>query len=169
MHRHIYILFTALAALLLLGACSGNTIADEEHLLDGDRWNRFTPEHFDIAVGNIENYYNIDLTAAIDTTRFRYGELPVMLILRSPGGEERQFYGAVVFKGKSSEGDQAYRWRGEMKDGYRVATGRIRSYFSFNHKGAHTLDVSQATSQYDLEGVHSIALTVTKAKVDYDF
>ncbi|MBQ8703040.1 MAG: hypothetical protein IJ524_01535 [Bacteroidales bacterium] len=169
MHRHTHILFTALAALLLLGACGKNTIAEEEHLLAGDQWNRFTPEHFDIAVGNIENYYNIDLTAAIDTSRFRYSELPVMLILKSPGGEERQFYGAIVFKGKSEDAGHPVRWRGEMVDGYRVATGRIRSYFSFNHKGVHTLDVSQATSQYDLEGVHSIALTVSKAKVDYDF
>ena len=144
MKRHPYYLLPL--TLLLLVACSGKDIADTEHLMKGDRWNRFTPELFDFNVSNIDNYYNIDLTAAIDTSLFRYSELPVMLILKSPGGEERQFYGAIVFKDKD-------RWRGEMADGYRVATGRIRSYFSFNHKGSHTLDVSQTTSQYDLEGV----------------
>ena len=150
-----------ICSLLLFAACGGKTIADEQHTFDGNRWNRFTPEQFDFNVGNIENYYNIDITAAVDTSRYRYSALPVMLILKAPGGEERQFYGAVVLKDKG-------RWRGEMTDGYRTATGRIRSYFSFNAKGTHHLDVSQATSQYDLEGVHSITLTVTKAKVDYD-
>ena len=82
-------------------------------------------------------------------------------ILEAPGGEERQFYGTVLFKDND-------RWRGQIKDGYRTASGRIRSYFSFNNKGTHHLRVSQATSQYDLEGIHSLRLTVTKAPVDYD-
>ena len=147
--------------LLLLTSCHSKTVTDEEHTFDRNLWNRFTPETFDITVNNIENYYNIDLTAAVDTTVFRYGELPVMLLLKAPGGEERQFYGTVLLKDKG-------RWRGEMQDGYRVASGRIRSYFSFNAKGFHHLEVNQATSQYDLEGIHAITLSVTKAKVDYD-
>ena len=154
-------LIPCLLGLLLLVSCGRKTVINEEHTFDGNIWNRFTPEEFKLSVDNIENYYHIDLTAAVDTTVYRYSELPVMFILKAPGGEERQFYGAVVLKEKG-------RWRGEMTDGYRTASGRIRSYFSFNSKGTHTVDVSHATSQYDLEGVHSITLSVTKAKVDYD-
>lgn len=150
-----------ICTLLLMASCGSKTVITEQHTFDGNRWNRFTPEEFNFSVNNIDNYYHIDLTAAVDTSVYRYSELPVMFILKAPGGEERQFYGAVVLKDKG-------RWRGEMTDGCRTATGRIRSYFSFNSKGRHSLSVSHATSQYDLEGVHSITLTVTKAKVDYD-
>lgn len=138
-----------IALAFLFAACGGKTVIDEEHEL-GATWNRFTPEVFDLTVSNTENYYNIDLSATVDTARYRYSELPVMVILKSPGGEERQFYGAVVLGGKDH------------------ATSRLRNYFSFNSKGQHHMEISQVTSQYDLEGVRSITLTVTKAKVDYD-
>lgn len=157
----LFLLFPLLG--LLLSSCSRGPHFDEERSFAGDAWNRFSPETFDISVDNIDNYYNIDLAVTIDTVRFRYESLPVMFILNGPTGEQRQFYGTVLFKEKG-------RWRGEQVDDtpLRVATGRIRSFFSFNTKGNYTLHVSQATSQYDLEGVHSIALTITRAKVDYD-
>lgn len=139
-----------LLGVLIFAGCSKKTLLDEEHSFEGATWNRFLPETFDLAVKNIENYYNIDLTVVVDTLRYRYSELPVMMILKAPGGEERQFYGTVTLKGKSQ------------------ATGRIRSYFSFNTPGTHRLEVSQITSQYDLEGIRSISLSITKAKVDYD-
>ena len=153
--------YVAICCMLLMVSCGDKNIVDERHTFDGDRWNRFSPEQFNFSVGNIENYYNIDITAAVDTALYRYSELPLMLILEAPGGEERQFYGTVLFKDND-------RWRGQIKDGYRTASGRIRSYFSFNNKGTHHLRVSQATSQYDLEGIHSVTLNVTRAKVDYD-
>ena len=153
--------FLSLPLLLLLVSCTGKPVIDEKHTFDGRTWNRFTPEAFDMTVNNIEDYYNIDLTATVDTALYRYEQLPVMVILRSPGGEERQFYGAVLLKDKG-------RWRGQSQGGSRTATSRLRSYFSFNSRGHHHLDVNQTTSQYDLEGVQDITLTVTKAKVDYD-
>lgn len=151
----------ALLLLPLLTACDGKTILDEERLFDGDVWNRFTPEEFELTVDNADNYYNIDFTIAVDTNRYRYDALPVMIILTSPGGEERQFYGNVPLMEKG-------RPRGELHGACRVATGRIRSYFSFNSQGKHRMAVSQATSQYDLEGIHSLSVSVTRAKLDYD-
>ena len=148
-------------SVLLFASCDSKSILDEEHDFNGAVWNRFTPEVFDVKVDNVENYYNIDITVAVDTLAYRYETLPVMLILNGPNGEERQFYGAVVLKDKG-------RWRGEIKDGLRVASGRIRSYFSFNTEGTHHLKVSQTTSQYDLEGVHRLAVSITRAKVDYN-
>ena len=147
--------------ILLFTSCSKGCILNEEHSFNGAAWNRFTPEEFDVKVNNTENYYNIDITVAVDTLTYRYETLPVMLILNGPNGEERQFYGAVVLKDKG-------RWRGEIKDGLRVASGRIRSYFSFNTQGTHHLKVSHTTSQYDLEGVDRLAVSITRAKVDYD-
>ena len=149
-----------LLMLPLLAACGGKTLIDEEHLFERDVWNRFTPEEFEVKVDNIDDYYNIDFTVAVDTALFRYDAVPFMVILSSPGGEERQFYGNVALQEKG-------RPRGEMQGGYRVATGRIRSYFSFNSQGTHRMAISQATSQYDLEGIHSLTVSVTRAKLDY--
>ena len=150
-----------LVCVLLCTACGDKPLYDEEHTFERNTWNRFTPEVFEMNVNNVKDYYHIETTVAVDTTVYRYEQLPVMFILHGANGEERQFYGAVVLKDKG-------RWRGEMQNGWRVATGRIRSYFSFNKKGSYRADVSQATSQYDLEGIHSLRLTVTKAPVDYD-
>lgn len=147
--------------LLLMSACGHKIVLDEEHQFAGNVWNRFTPEQFEVDINNVENYYNIDFTVAIDTALFRYDAVPVMVLLTSPAGEERQFYGNIALTEKG-------RPRGEMKEGYRMATGRIRSYFSFNRTGTHRMAVSQATSQYDLEGIHSLAVSVTRAKIDYD-
>ena len=163
-HKTFFILNSTFLVFLFV-SCSHKPVFDEERLFDRDVWNRFTPEQFEINVDNIENYYNIDFTVSIDTGRYRYDAVPLMVILTSPGGEERQFYSTVAL---SENG----RPRGEMqpsRDGNRacrVVTGRIRSYFSFNHKGTHRVAVSQATSQYDLEGIHAVRLTVTQAKLE---
>ena len=153
------ILLAAIA--LLLTACGSDTVYNSEHTFKGNIWNHFTPEVFDIDITNTEDYYNIDFIAAVDTAVYRYDNVPVMIELTSPNGEERQFYGVVFLKENG-------RWRGEMEDGYRTASGRIRSYFSFNSQGTHHMEVTHTTSQYDLEGVHSLAVVITKAKIDYD-
>ena len=46
-------------------------------------------------------------------------------------------------------------------------TSRIRTLFSFNAKGEYRVEIGQATSQYDLEGVSSLRLTVENTKIDY--
>ena len=153
-------LIPIILGVLLLTSCTSKTVIDEERTLE-KQWNRFTPEVFNLQVNNVENYYNIDLAVAVDTTVYRYDQLPVMLVLDGANGEQRQFYGTVLLKDKG-------RWRGEMDGDYRLVSGRIRSYFSFNAKGAYRLAISQTTSQYDLEGIHSLALSITKAKIDYN-
>jgi len=154
-----------LLAVILFTACGNKTIYDEERTVERGIWNRFTPEVFDIPVNDIKSYYDIDIIVTVDTNIYRYEQVPLMLTLDSPNGEQRQFYGTVLLKDKG-------RWRGEMqdKDGstLRDVSGRIRSYFSFNTKGTHRLGVSHTTSQYDLEGLRSLRLHIEKAKVDYN-
>ena len=62
--KRLYILL--LGALLLTG-CSKKVLFDEQHDFANHTWNRFTPEVFNIDVDNVEDYYNIDLTIAVDT------------------------------------------------------------------------------------------------------
>ncbi len=155
------LLFLSAFSLLLLTACSDEDVIDEEHTFALNVWNRFTPEQFEFNIQNLEDYYHIDVTVAIDTAVYRYKQFPCALTIVTPNGEERSFRTAIALKEKE-------RWRGEMQDGYRVVTGRVRSYFSFNHKGVHHMGILQNTSQYDLEGIHSIGLNIYKGKIDYD-
>ena len=134
---------------------------DEEHTFGNNIWNRFTPERFDFTLQNIDDYYHIDVTVAVDTSIYRYTEFPCAITLVAPGGESRRFRTDIALKEKD-------RWRGEMKDGYRVVTSRVRSYFSFNSKGEQHIELLQNTSQYNLEGIHSIGLNIYKGKIDYD-
>lgn len=140
-------------------SCGKKNIIDEERSFAGV-WNRFTPEVFEVEVTNTEDYYNIDFTATVDTVLFRYSTLPLTVNLYSPNGERRTFYTAVLLKENG-------RWKGEAKGGMREVTTQVRTFFSFNSKGTHRLEIAQATSQYDLEGIDSFRLTIENTKVDY--
>lgn len=146
--------------LTLLAACGKGSLVDDGRTFDGDRWNRFTPEVFEFDVANIENFYDIDLTVSIDTAVYRYEAVPVTVNLYSPNSERRMFYAEVPLKLNG-------RWRGEVIDGRRTVSNHIRTFFSFNTKGTHRMEVGQATSQYDLEGIHSLQLNIYKVDLDY--
>ncbi len=154
-------LYPIVLGIFFLVSCGGKDILDEEREFGRDIWNRFTPETFEFTVNDIDAYYNVDLTVTIDTALFRYDHFPVYLDLKSPDGESRRFNGQVDFK-------QLGTWRGEEQGQYRVICGPMRNYMSFNSKGHHTLEVGQTTSQYDLEGIHSVAVHIYKVKLDYD-
>lgn len=153
-------IFPILLSLLLLSACGKKSLVDDNRTFDGNRWNRFTPEVFMVDVKNTEDFYNIDLTVSIDTNLYRYEAVPVTVNLYSPNSERRMFYAEVPLKLNG-------RWRGEVVDGNRTVTHHIRTFFSFNSKGEHRMEVGQATSQYDLEGIHSLQLRIYKVELDY--
>jgi gliding motility-associated lipoprotein GldH len=145
---------------LLLASCGKKTLIDDERTFNGDVWNRFTPEVFEFDVSNTENFYDIDLTVSIDTLKYRYDIVPVTVNLYSPNSERRMFYAEVPLKLNG-------RWRGEVVDGRRTVSNHIRTFFSFNSVGKHRMEVGQATSQYDLEGIHSLQLNIYKVDLDY--
>lgn len=144
----------------VLTSCGGRSIVNEEREFGGDIWNCFTPEVFEAAVSNTGNYYNLDLTVSVDTAVFRYESLPLTVNIYSPNGEHRMFYSEVPLKENG-------RWKGEAERGLRTVGTHMRTFFSFNGKGTHRIEIGQATSQYDLEGIHSIKLDVYKVKLDY--
>lgn len=145
---------------LLFVSCGKKNIIDEQRTFANGVWNRFAPEVFDVTVNNTDDYYNIDVTVTADTTLFRYSLLPITVNIYSPAGERRMFYASVPLK----END---RWKGEVVDNRRQVTSRIRTLFSFNAKGQHRVEIGQATSQYNLEGIGSLRLTVENTKIDY--
>lgn len=150
-----------LVALLMLASCGQKSVLDEQHTFANGVWNHFTPESYNVDITNTDNYYDINVNVAIDTTIYRYDNLPLTVNIYSPNGEHRMFYADIPFKHQG-------RWRGQVVDGQRTFNQRIRSYFSFNTKGTHRIDIAQATSQYDLEGVRMFGVQIVKAKLDYD-
>lgn len=156
MKRIIPIVFSV----LLFISCGSKNIIDEERTFANDVWNRFTPEIFEVSVDNTQDYYNIDVTVAADTAVFRYSLLPITVNIYSPAGERRMFYASVPLKENG-------RWKGEIVGDRRVVTSRIRALFSFNAKGEHRIEIGHATSQYNLEGISSLRLTIENTKIDY--
>ena len=155
-------LFLLLFASLAISCGGKKTLLDEERTFPNTVWNRFTPQVYTVDVQQPDTYYNIDLEVVVDTARMRGTQLPLTVNLYSPDNERRMFYSGIEFI-------QNGRWKGEAADnpGQRVLHQTIRSFFSFNRKGEHRLEIGQATSQYDLDGVHSLKVTISKAELDY--
>ncbi len=150
---------TALIA-LLLGACN-RPLLDEQRTFPSQRWNRFTPETFELDIKNADLYFNIDFTVSFDTAAYRYDRLPLVIDIRSADGSHRHMEPKVMLKENG-------RWKGEQQGALRVVKTRAYNCFSFNQPGHYTYSVKQGTSQYDLEGIHSLHITITPAKLDFD-
>lgn len=164
LHRFSPFLFFAFSFLLL--SCGGKaTLVDDTRTFANETWNRFSPEVFEIAVGNPDDYYRIDFEVVVDSAQMRDTQLPLTVNIYSPNGERRMFYTYV----KMVENG---RWKGTVtpgrdRDGLRTLTQNIRPFFTFNNKGDYRMEIVQGTSQYDLEGVRSFRLLIERTEVDY--
>ena len=165
MKNKVYLLLL-LSLLSLNIACSGDpTLVDDTRTFANNTWNRFTPEVFEFSVPNADDFYRIDLELVVDTALMRNPQLPLTVNLYSPDGERRMFYAYVNMVENG-------RWKGIVtpgrdRDGLRTLTQNIRPFFTFNAKGDYRMEIAQATSQYDLEGVRSFRLNVQRTEVDY--
>lgn len=159
-------LHTIIIGVLLLASCGGKSVLlDETREFDRSVWQRFSPENFEINVANPDDYYSIDFEMVVDSLLMRNDQLPLTVNLYSPDGERRMFYAYINLK-------EHGRWKGEVlkgrsKEGLRVMRQNIRPFFTFNTKGTYRMEVGQATSQYDLEGIHSFRLDIERTEIDY--
>ena len=55
-----------------------------------------------------------------------------------------------------------------MRNGYRIINKKLYEYFPFSKGGKQRIEVRQATSQFDLEGIHSFTLSIKKADLDFE-
>lgn len=155
-----------LAAMALMVACgSKTTLVDQTSTFANNTWQRFSPEVYEFEVDNIDNFYSIDFEMVVDSAKMRNTQLPLTVNLFSPGGERRMFY---AYMNLVENG----RWKGQMqpgrqKVGMRLMTQNVRPFFSFNSKGTYRMEIGQATSQYDLDGVESFRLLISRAEIDY--
>lgn len=158
-----HLLNTLLLLGLLVSSCSSknNVLIDEQRTFSNNVWNRVTPEAFEIDVENENDYFNIDLTVSVDTAVYRYADFPFNLDIYTPDGTHRHLTPQVGVKANG-------RWKGEPEGGYRTVTKRVQNYFYFNTPGKHRIEVQQATSQYNLEGIHAFKIHIEKAEMDVE-
>ena len=140
-------------------------LIDETREFDRAVWQRFTPESFDVKVENPDDYYRIDIEVVVDSALMRNEQLPLTVNMYSPDGERRMFYAYINLV-------EHGRWKGEMqkgrtKKGLRVMRQTIRPFFTFHDKGVYRMDIGQATSQYELEGLYSLRLDIERTEIDY--
>ena len=134
---------------------------NEERTFANNVWNSQTPEVFEINITDSNAFYSIEFTVAIDTAVYRYETVPFYADIYTPDGAHRHLTPEFPIK-------QYGRWKGEMRDGYRVITKQLYEYFPFSKSGKQRIEVKQATSQYDLEGIHAFAINIKKADLDFE-
>lgn len=180
------LLFTPLSlpifSLLLLASCGGNATSDdstvpntdtkqttvqtpgtlnEERTFAHNVWNSQTPEVFEIDIRDSNAFYTITYAVALDTAVYRYETVPFYTDIYTPDGTHRHLTPEFPIKHYG-------RWMGEMRGGYRVVTKQLYEYFPFSKTGLQRIEVRQATSQFDLEGIHSFTINIKKADLDFE-
>jgi len=147
------------------GTADGRTVPagelDEERTFPNNVWNSQTPEIFEIDIKDSNAFYTITYTVAIDTAVYRYQTIPFYTDIYTPDNAHRHLTPEFPIK-------QYGRWKGEMEDGYRVVTKQLYEYFPFSKTGIQRIEVRQATSQFDLEGIHSFKISIKKADLDFE-
>ena len=134
---------------------------NEERTFAHNVWNSQTPEVFEIDIKDSNTFYTITYTVSLDTAVYRYETFPFYTDIYTPDGAHRHLTPEFAIK-------QYGRWKGEMHDGYRVITKQLYEYFPFSKTGKQRIEVRQATSQYNLEGIHSFRITIQKANLDFE-
>ena len=128
------LLSSLLLSLLLLSACNGSDsnsastsnktgttetkeapvgAINEERTFANNVWNSQSPEIFVIDITDSNAYYSIEFTVAIDTAVYRYETVPFYTDIFTPDGAHRHLTPEFPTK-------QYGRWKGEMRDGYRI-------------------------------------------------
>lgn len=156
-------LLLPLLAALFFAACGPKTLVDQQHDFPNNTWPRFdAPAKFSFDCTNVESFFNITISAVVDTARYRQNGLPLTLQLQSPNGEQRTLFCDIVLRNYQGT------WLGEFdENGLLHVSQAVRQYYSFNNAGKYHLDISQRTNKHPILGIHSIHLNIQEAQMKY--
>ncbi len=146
------------AALMTVGfAACNKTLLDDTHHFANEKWMRFTPEKYSFEVSNIDDCYDILLTLRIDTTRYSANELPLIIDLYTANDEHRQFSAEAKLH------DRNGTLNGTRMGQYVDITIPAKRFFYFNSSGTQRLEIKQATSRYEIDGINRLTVEVKKS------
>ncbi|MBQ0016411.1 MAG: hypothetical protein KBT04_05455 [Bacteroidales bacterium] len=158
MKKTLIILLGCLS-MLVITSCKQKVVVNDTRTFADKNWVRFTQETFDVNIADVDECYDIYLSAVIDTALYRQAGLPIIVSITHNDGETRQFRTDLALKNAQGQ------WQGEFKDGLLNYTKCIRPYFFFNSNGKYTIALSQCSHRYDLYGVVSVTLHIERAEI----
>lgn len=156
-------LFLALLGSMILCGCNKKTILNDTHGFANNTWMRFEPEVFKYNIPNDEDFYNIDFTIELDTTQVSLGRsLPMVVDFYTEEGEHRMANFSFQLKD-----DHTGYYLGTHQGPNVVISNPFREFMSYNQAGAHRLEIKQGTSKYEIHGIVSLNVQITKAKLTF--
>ena len=164
MKRHPLILSLALAVAVtaLFAACrEDNVIYSDTHTFKNNTWMRFEPEVFNVDVNDSNECYDIYMSARLDTTVFKDGDLPLIINIYNESGERRMFNGHIQVR------DSENRLLGKTIGPFVDVSAKVTKYFYFNRAGVHRFEIKNNSSKYEMPGVANFGLRLEKTTIEY--
>ncbi|MFA8300261.1 MAG: hypothetical protein ACEPOV_08880 [Hyphomicrobiales bacterium] len=145
--------------LLSLSSCTSNDKPLEYKYItmENDTWNRFFSPTFEFEINNADIKYDFYLVAKVNR-ELPVNTIPFVLATSFDNGDER----AVKLNFQIMDKD--HQFYGEFKDGYYICKVPLRKNYFAHKKGTIKLEVTNTTSKFNLEGVHSVGIEMYKSK-----
>lgn len=152
MKKLYYLLFLSL---LLLNSCRPGQIYREYHKFDNYTWNRFDKIKFEIPIEEAGTTGDIVMTIR-HITQYPYPNLPVNVILNTPGGEERILEKEIRIK------DDEGKFRGSVAGDLWDVEEILWPSFYFTETGIYSVELENLIPKVGLAGLMDIGIYVEK-------
>lgn len=144
-----------LSGILLLGACDGSRVFEENLEISKEGWNRSQKAKFEFRIEDINQKYNLYINLR-NTTDYPYNNIWLFTNLKTEGGKYSKDTVQVLLS------DNIGRWLGS---GFgKVITNKVlyKRAIQFPQTGTYIFDIEQAMREEDLSGIIDVGFRVEK-------
>lgn len=150
-------LLLALISMIILASCQKKTVFREFHEFENYQWGRFDKVRFEIPIE--EEGISADIILAVRHLEvYPYNDLPMNLILTTPGGEERILEKTIILK------DESGKFKGSVAGSYWDQEEVVWKSFYFNRKGTYVLELENLNPRPAIPGLVDLGLLIKKIK-----
>jgi len=142
--------------LIALAACKSEPAYRKIKSLQGNTWNRFDNQVFEIPVNETGKSYDIFLTMK-RTADYPYDELPVNVVLQTPSGEERIHEFTFKLRQSLKESDL------EKEDSL-TSEFQLWKEILLSDKGKCTITIENLIPKIATPGIASIGIVMKKSR-----
>ncbi|MBW6491313.1 MAG: gliding motility lipoprotein GldH [Lentimicrobium sp.] len=151
------LLYFLILSILLLSSCRPGRIYQEYHKFDNYTWNRFDKIKFEIPIEEAGTSGDIVMTIR-HITQYPYSNLPVNIILNTPGGEERILEKDIRIR------DYDGKFRGSGAGDLWDLEEILWPSFYFNETGIYSIELENLIPKVGLAGLIDIGIYVEKTE-----
>lgn len=142
--------------LLLLNACSSNTLYSESQEIPNHQWKQDAGLTFNVPIDDTERLYDLVLTVRT-TADYPYSNLWMYLTVDGPLGKSQRFPMQIV------TADPQGKWMGD-KSGSTVAFSKVITHDRFPKKGMYKFIFEQAATEKVLPEVMDLTVELYTKK-----